>query len=89
MIAGTKEIKIGTHIWTVHRNNLVLGVLLCTEGTNLKIIIPISKTKCSYLIRRREDPNLFLLKDKENAEKYFSILVPQPKKKYKFFLPKK
>lgn len=89
MIAGTKEIKTGTHIWTVYKNTLVLGVLLCYEENNLKIIIPISKTKCSYLIKRRDDPNLFLLKDKENAEKYFNKFNPQPKKKYKFFLPKK
>lgn len=97
MIAGTKEIKPGTHIWVIFKNTLLLGVLLNYEYLKdnmlLRIIIPISKTKCSYIIRERKDPCIFSFKDKEQAEMFLSKCQEQiqgvKKKKYKIIWSKK
>lgn len=94
------QLKPGEHIWVVYKNKLVLGVILeaykygFEKTLHYKVIIPISSSKCSVIIRAHTDKGIFNLSEEEAAnawlEQYDKTRTRKPKstlKKYK--LPKR
>ena len=96
MIRSKGKLPGGEHIWVIYRGKLVLGVVLDShiykhhEDTMYRIIISISSSKCSVIVRGHSDPGIFNLEDRETAEIYLERTDEKnlKKKPRKFFIRK-
>lgn len=85
----TKPLKHGTHVDLVFRGLNVVGIVLDFHKVNYqtelyyKIVVPISKTKCSVVVRTIDSLKVHdFMEDKNGIQKKLS------KKHKKFFIKK-